>query len=216
MPSFFVRTTLRHRAVGNQTRGFWLDSDNADILIEDAHLYGNLTDGIFIEASQGPIVLRDSLICDNRTGDGILATNSADVTVENSILYGNGRSQIRVTGNTERSVPNRETGEGMVLKAQCWTLKNNVIVARHADQLLLDTYGWRHFVESLRSDKNLWHKPGDGQAFRIGSNVLDFSRWQSATGQDSASTFGDPQFKDLDNPPRGVLRNSPIPLPRNP
>jgi len=207
---------LRHRAIGNQTRGFWLDSDNADILIEDAQLCGNLTDGIFIEASQGPITVKDSLICHNRTGDGILTTNSADVTLENSILYGNGRSQIRVTGNAERSVPNRETGERMALKAERWTLTNNVIVASRPDQLLLDISGWRHFMDSLRSDKNLWYKPGKDPAFRIGSKALGFTRWQSTTGRDLASTFDDPRFKDPDNPRLGVLRESPLPLSRNP
>src|SRR5437667_435957 len=42
----------RHKSVGNQTRGFWLDTDCANILVENILCCDNLTDGIFVEASQ--------------------------------------------------------------------------------------------------------------------------------------------------------------------
>ncbi|MGH8065936.1 MAG: right-handed parallel beta-helix repeat-containing protein, partial [Candidatus Entotheonellia bacterium] len=145
----------RHKSVGNQTRGFWLDFDNANILIEAASWCDNLTNGIFIEASQGPITIRDSLICRNRKY-GIQTTNSSAVTLAGNTIRANGGSQIRVTGDVERAVTNWETGEQRRLKVEHWTLQENVIVGEDARQLLLDTPGWGHFLGSLASQSNGW------------------------------------------------------------
>jgi hypothetical protein len=101
----------------------------------------------------------------------------------------------------------------MVLRTQGWTIKENVIVGNRADQLLLDTSGWKHFMESLYSDNNLWYKSDKGQAFKIGSRVMDFDKWRSTTGQDSSSVFVEPPFKDPDNPRSGLLSDAPAPLP---
>jgi parallel beta-helix repeat protein len=181
----------RHKAVGNQTRGFWLDFDNANILIEAASWCDNLTNGIFIEASQGPITIADSVICHNRKY-GIQTTNSSNVTLGRNTIYGNGSSQIRVTGDVERAVTNWETGEQRLLKVERWTLQENVIVGEDARQLLLDTPGWGHFFGSLASQGNGWYNPEKGNAFKVGGVYLDFRGWQVITGQDFKSIFAAP------------------------
>jgi parallel beta-helix repeat protein len=181
----------RHKSVGNQTRGFWLDFDNANILIEAAFWCDNLTNGIFIEASQGPITIRDSLICHNRKY-GIQTTNSSDVTLARNTIRGNGSSQIRVTGDIERPVSDWETGEQMRLKVEHWTLQENIIVGEDARQLLLDAPSWKHFLDSLASKSNHWYNPEKSNVFKVGSMHLDFRGWQSTMGQDFKSIFSAP------------------------
>jgi hypothetical protein len=198
------------RAVGNYSRGLWLDFDNANIVVEKAQLCDNLLDGIFIEMSQGPVTVKDSLICRSQTASGILGSSASRVTIENTTLYGNKRAQIRLSGRAESPATNWETKEPMVLKTALWTIKDSVIVADDPKQLLVETVGWAHFTDSLKSDKNLWYSPGSGQSFKIDSTATAFSHWQSTTNGDIRSIFADPLFKDPKNPQSGVLRNSPI------
>ncbi|MBI4639949.1 MAG: right-handed parallel beta-helix repeat-containing protein [Candidatus Tectomicrobia bacterium] len=200
----------RHISAGNQARGFWLDSDNATILIEKAFLCKNLINGIFIEANQGPITIKDSIICHNQKDAGILTANSSNVVLENNILYGNGRSQIRVTGNIERSETNWETGEKMTLRVERWLLKNNAIVGKNRTQFPLETPDWKHFLGSLASGGNLWYNPENKRAFKIGGKGLDLSGWQSTTRQDLDSIFADPRFIDPDNNQFDLLPDSPL------
>jgi parallel beta-helix repeat protein len=181
----------RHKSVGNQTRGFWLDFDNANILIEAASWCDNLTNGIFIEASQGPITIRDSLICHNRKY-GIQTTNSSAVTLAGNTIRGNGSSQILVTGDIERPISDWETGEQIRLKVEHWTLQENIIVGEDARQLLLDTPRWGHFLDSLASKSNHWYNPEKSNAFKVGSMYLDFRGWQATMGQDFKSIFAAP------------------------
>lgn len=199
----------RHKAIGNQTRGFWLDFDNANIVVEGAYWCNNLTNGVFVEASQGPIMIKDSTICQNQRGPGVLTTNSSDVTLENNIIYGNGRSQIRVTGDVERGVSDWETGKQRLLKVEHWTLRDNVIAARNSSQLLLDTSNWAHFLASLNSERNVWYNPEKDNAFKLGRKNLDLNGWQSVTGQDLDSIFANPRFKAPNHHQFDFLPDSP-------
>jgi hypothetical protein len=182
----------RHTAVNNFARGFWLDYDNAHIHIEDTLVCRNLLDGVFIEASQGPVTLKNSTICHNEKGAGVLSTNSRFVTLEGNTIYGNGGSQIKVTGDSERRVPDWQTGEQMVLRAEGWTLRGNTFVGHHPGQFVIETPNWQHFLRSLTGEGNLWYNPDNPRAFKVGSAVFDFSGWQAVTGQDVGSRFADP------------------------
>lgn len=208
--SLFIHDGIyrRHKSVGNQTNGFWIDTDNVNITIEDAFFCDNLTEGLTFEASQGPIILRKSIICYNRSNSGILAINSSNVTLESNIIYGNTGTQIKLSGIFERPVTNRRTGEEMMVKTQNWTFKNNIIVSKDSRELLIysdDSIDWKTFLNTLTSEGNLWYVPNRKNPFIIGNMSLDFDKWKSATGQDLDSTFADPRLK---YPKFGLLPDS--------
>lgn len=193
-----------HKSLNNQTGGFWLDTDNTNVLIENAFYRGNLTNGIFIEATQGPLTLRNSAICGNNLikdyfiGPGVITGNSTNITLEGNVIYGNGASQVGITGGEpERTVQDWETGEIMNLKTELWTIRNNVIMGKNSSQKLIDIRADLEdaFLANLISDNNIWYNPYDSNVFsRVGGTVLtNLSGWQSLTTQDFNSVFANPQ-----------------------
>ena len=62
---FQMRTTtvLNHFSYNNQAEGLWFDTDNKDILIDNATLSGNVQAGLQIERNEGPITLQNSHLC---------------------------------------------------------------------------------------------------------------------------------------------------------
>jgi len=192
------------KAVGNQTRGLWFDSDNVNVTVDAAFLSHNLTGGLFLEANPGPIVVKNSGICDNGA-EGIVTNNSEATTLENNILYNNKGAQIFVNGRAKsRTARNWETNSEYVTVAHKWTLRGNVIVAGDASQLLFENYennaeSSRLFFSTLVSDNNTWYSSQTSKVFQLDSggpghqarNVA-LKDWQSATGQDRNSAFVPP------------------------
>jgi hypothetical protein len=58
VPGAIVR---RHQSYANQSRGFWFDTDNTDVLVEDSSFHDNRRDGLFSEANVGPATVQESL-----------------------------------------------------------------------------------------------------------------------------------------------------------
>ena len=170
-----------YKAVGNHTRGLWLDFDNSNILIEGACLCGNLTDGINLEASEGPIIIRKSLVCANQ-GYGIVS-DSSSVTLEDNKIYGNGKSQIKHAFGNDRSVKNWETGEELKIRGNNLALIGNLI-ATDSDSLLLELPAQEKLVKSLTSQKNTWYKTSQKDLFRVGKRSMTLRGWNEITGQD--------------------------------
>ena len=177
----------RLRATGNQSRGFWLDFDNVNVSLETCGLYKNKTDGVFIEANQGPVAIRNSVMALNAEGSGISGANSSDVTVTGSVLWGNGRTQIQITGVDSRTVSNWESGMSMNVRSERWSLSGNLMWVDNTSQLWLETPDWPAFLTSLTSRANLWSRPADPRAFRIGSRQIALYDWQQATSADRDS-----------------------------
>ena len=177
----------RQRATANQSRGFWLDFDNVNVALESCALYGNKTDGIFIEANQGPVAIRNSVMALNLEGAGVSGANSSDITVTGSVLWGNGRSQIQITGVDSRAVSNWETGASMNVRSERWSLAGNLMWVDNTSQLWVETPDWPVFLTSLTSRANLWSRPVDPRAFRIGPRQIGLYDWQQATSADRDS-----------------------------
>ena len=188
-----------HRAVGNQAWGFWLDSDNEHVSVEDGFWCGNAS-GAFIELTQGPITISRAIICDNRSS-GILTSLSQNVTLKDSILYGNAAPQFEVNDYLSDTVDNWETHQMMTLRTQSWTLCGNAIVDSDSNQFLLSVPDWEFFRSTFRSSRNDYWNPGRAKAFRlrgplVGGRVLDLGGWQEVSRQDVNSVFADPRFAD--------------------
>ncbi len=194
-------TLRRHQAIGNLSRGLWVDYDNTDVLLDDVTVTHNLSDGIFIEANQGPITIQNSRFSDNG-GYGIRSANSEGVHLLKNTLSNNLLGGFELTGVGEgRAITDFETGERLILFLKDWTLQGNIITGTGDAPLLtttLGTAGWKTFAESLTSDENTWMHPDretvfeatNLQVWRLKINSsLTLSEWQLRTGQDTRSRF---------------------------
>ena len=193
---------LRHKSNDNPTHGIWFDTDCENILVDESVFCSNLEIGIYLEASQGPITIKNSRVCRNKHY-GILIANSARVNLERNILYGNAPAQIMVSGYYDSARPetNWETGAKMGLLAEQAAWMHNVVVGTETKQFLVSTTLspplWRHFVDSLKSDRNVWFHPQDSTVFQVAGGYRgDFTSWQSTTRQDGNSVFADPRLRD--------------------
>jgi hypothetical protein len=180
--------------------------------VDSAFLHDNLTFGMFIEANQGPITVKGSIACHNR-GPGFLINNSRDVTLENNVLYGNARAQLLLEGTPPdgRPMRNWETGEQFTLVSERWHIRDNDLVAKNANQLLLETNlggstsaAWTKFQRSLTAGKNLWYHPSGAPGFRVfgwstETKNVDLNEWRTLTNQDLDSAMTAPGFIDPDN-----------------
>jgi len=202
----------RHRSVGNHTRGMWFDYDNVNIEVDSAVLCSNFADGVNLEANQGPITISNSTICRNQYGPGIIGGHSEKVRLDGNIIYGNGRSQIRIVGGPRRPSDNWESKQHMMLQIAEWRLRDNIIVGRDARQLLieLDDIGSTPFVKSLIQEGNLWYNPANTRVFKLLGKDMEFADWQNLTGRDSKSSmFADPRRVYGDNLELELLPNNP-------
>ena len=177
------------KAIANRTRGFWLDYDNSNIVIEEGCLGSNLMDGINLEASEGPITIKKSRIF--RNDNYGITSDSSRVTLDGNTIYGNGNSQIKHAFANDRPVKNWETGEMLKIHGEDWTLRNNII-ASDLPAALFELSGGDHFFSGLVLDGNMWHKADRKDPFRVGKRFMNVKEWESVTpGQKSA--YADPK-----------------------
>jgi hypothetical protein len=193
-----------YRARSNQARGLWFDTDNGDVVIENAVLTNNLTGGLFFEASQGPITVKSSRICRNGS-NGIESNHTVSVILTDNLIYDNQKSQIFVNSASDRrSANDPDTGATFLVVAQQWSLHGNTIIGNEASQLLYKTYqnsneNSQLFIHTMHSDDNTWYNAASARVFQIDRGGrghrpenVDFLRWQSETGQDKHSKFEPP------------------------
>ncbi len=187
----------RHKAIGNFSRGLWLDVDMRDIHLEDVLIKDNLSDGIWFEASPGPILLKNSRICTNGE-NGLLTTYAQNVTLDGNVFYGNKKHQLSLAGQGDRIIRNfkSDAHESLVLKD--WTLRGNAFIG--GEMLIGARYQfgqeeWSRFKTSLTSEGNTFYHPDQSRVFRVvdeEGNRLSFSQWQRASGKDLDSRFANP------------------------
>ena len=197
-------TYIGFEALENGSRGFWLDTDSRNIVIEDALWCGNLLNGLFVEANPGPMSISDSIICNNGES-GILIGNAEHITLDNNILYGNAEAQILVSGvSSGRTIRNWETGQTTVLYAAAHLdLLNNILIGVDGEQRLISTTlnsgAWQTFLNTLSSDNNTWYNFDTDAAFQVyGGQLLTLADWQAATGLDGGSVYANVNFVDPD------------------
>jgi Ricin-type beta-trefoil lectin domain-like/Right handed beta helix region len=151
----------RHRAVGNLATGFWLDTQNSDVLLEDSVIANNLWDGLFLEASAGPFTVRNNLICGNGLSDLLLGA-VAKVTLEGNRILSTAavnaelpsQSTAIFFGETRRIEPGQSNGGVGITPSEYplreITIKGNVVRAEGAGRSLTGNY-W-YFADSTRPD----------------------------------------------------------------
>ena len=198
-------TFRNYTAIANQGRGMWFDTDNTDIVIDHAKIEQNLVGGIDLEANMGPMTIQNSRICNNQK-EGIQNNQSDNVTVTGNIIYNNGKGQIMVADiQGARNGTNWETKEVFAANSGHLVLSKNTIVGTDVNQFVYETLRLPNqvsstFLNTLKSDGNIWFNPETPETFQIdpgaahrSAKVLTFGQWQSTTGQDQHSKFAPPR-----------------------
>jgi hypothetical protein len=189
-----------HTASSNFGPGFWLDTDNVDVLIQGARWTNNLLNGMLLEASEGPIQVSDSISANNGSA-GLLLGDATGVTLIGNIFYGNQAGQIITSGQPGgRWVQDFETGLQYpnVLNTQT-TLASNTVVSATASQKAMGTTlspgEMAMFESTLSSDQNTWFNPSTPNVFQVANGQEQtLSQWQATTGRDLHSVFANPSF----------------------
>lgn len=186
---------INHTAIGNWSRGIWLDWDNEDFVIKGLTACNNRNDGLRIEASQGPVTVTDSVICSNG-GFGVSGNGSTHVEFSGNRVEGNRRGALHFEGE-ERHVGSMD-GSDFVLNLEDWFMSDNYIAGAD-DSTLWTVAFWdldarSDFFSSSTFDNNRYEQPDNERPFAFlasGSARLTFEQWRSATGQEANSTIVD-------------------------
>ncbi len=195
-------TYERHTSIGNFTRGFWLDTDNHTIIIDDPHIANNLTEGFFFEKSLGPITVTNATVRDNAL-QGVVSRFTSQLTIKDSTFERGGSPfypNILIEGGTEPSTTDWETTLPITLEScKTHTLTGNWFAAPHDKALVLirctDQTEEDDFFATIVSDNNRYVDGGLGNVWRVDldhdatDDTYDLSGWQTLASVDSSSSY---------------------------
>ncbi len=178
----------RQRAISNHAGGFWFDTDNRDIVVEQCRWCGNLQYGLFIEASQGPIRVMDSKIYHNEWV-GLHLMTSENITLEQNQIFDNSGAALSVARTSKRTIQNWETRQLLDLETGGWTLRHNILAGSN----LLMVIRAESFINTLNSDQNSWIRPQADIGFlareHSSNQAFNFSEWQQTFHHGAKSSF---------------------------
>lgn len=194
-------TFRRLRALDNVGLGFWFDTGNVNMLLEDSVSTGNTTTGLFVENNNRNNILdlgvrttvhaRNVLLVGNVQtspqnsviGRGLYITESENVVIEDCVIYDNSR-QIRIANGP---------GRGPIANV---TIKDSFLANREAGQVLYsadNSTAWNQFHTTLNpaTGNNTYFDPSDTVRFANATAgiTLDLAGWQSLTGVEADSTW---------------------------
>lgn len=197
---FQMRTTTvtNHFSYNNLAEGLWFDTDNRDILIDNATLSGNVQAGLQIERNEGPITLQNSLLC--YSGQGANVLTSENVTIKNNTFYNNGgtnkfQGDLYIAGTAGGIIINDwQTHQAYDLFTTKMILTGNSFQDSSSGQFVFGTYlggsDWTSFWTTLSASNNKWYNSATTNAFRIpNGKTVNLSGWQSAISSDYSSTW---------------------------
>jgi hypothetical protein len=176
---------------------------------------GGYAAGLYVDGGRS-IVLENNILCENDLGIEVGCENHGEtaesVVVRNNLVFNNDKRGIsfggynypstgRVractfTNNTLFRNDVLATGDGdfVVEYALDCTVRNNIVVAGPQNILLSSNVG---SSAGNTFDDNQWYAPAgpSGALFAWGGETYTgFAAYRAATGQDAASSFGDPEF----------------------
>lgn len=194
-------TVQDHFSYNNQAEGLWFDTDNKNIIVNDATLVGNTTAALQIERNEGPVTIENSHLCSSGVGVNLLT--SEQVKIENNAFYSNGatnkyQAEIYLAGQPGGiTITDWQTGQSYDLVTKGLVLSGNTFVDGAAGQNVFGTYvsgsDWTDFADSLQATNNRWYDPYTANSFKIvNGHLVTLSGWQSAVGTDYSSTWGVP------------------------
>jgi hypothetical protein len=189
----------------NQGNGFWLDTDNVRVSLEDSLVARNQLNGVSLENNQGPIDLRNNRICSNGQA-GIGDAQSDRVTITGNRIWGTTRYNIIFTGTyAGQSMRDWQTGESYTNRSLNWTLDGNSVVGSGAEGWLwwhtdyLAPGAWAQVRNTMKiANNNTWFHSGRTNAFRLPQGSVAHSSFRgdlqtADPAHESASTWSVPQ-----------------------
>ncbi|MEJ2666230.1 MAG: right-handed parallel beta-helix repeat-containing protein [Deinococcales bacterium] len=183
----FTNFTSTH----NQSRGLWLDTDDADVTLDGAKLCDNLKDGLFVESNQGPITVRNSTFCSNGE-TGLLTSRSAHLTFTGNTFRNDAVAEMNFSGDFGGTVTDWETGQTYNLENVGWSFRDNTVQNTAGKPLVGTTFppsAWSGLMSSSTFDHNTY-RASRRSVFQIGGgSFVDFTSWKTSTRQDAASAF---------------------------
>lgn len=174
---------------------------------------GGFAGGIYVDGGRD-IVVEHNVVTESDLGMEIGAENpgivARGIIVRNNVLYRNDKaglvfggyaanvgrvrdSEFRNNTTYENDTLGAGFGELWIQYADSNVVRNNVFVATSANLLLQSDAG----NTGNAIDHNVWWAPGGAAAARFvwnGSEAVGFAAYRTATGQDAASVFADPQL----------------------
>jgi hypothetical protein len=176
----------RSRFVNNWGNGFWVDSDNKRITLENSLLSGNQMKGVSLEKNQGPITLIGNRICNNIEA-GLADAQSDRVTVKNNQIWGTTKYNFMFTGNYNgQTFTDFETGTSYTGRSLYWTFTGNTIVGNGTEGWLWWHTDWNApgaWADTRNSmialDYNTWYHSGRTTAFKLPQGSVAFSTFRS-------------------------------------
>lgn len=215
----------RHKALDNQSNGFWLDTDIKNVVIENSLFAGNYENGLFLEAGGGPFLVQNNRVCKNRLNgvslwsaqnvqlkNNLIAYNDALHTAQKTnrlwsaqILFGELHRTYDVNFPQKKSVESglkntNITGNTFVSRANQWLTA--AYFPFPAEKKAGDDKHFQEFMNGLKSNGNTWVSL-DSKPFNFKSPATataieyDFAGWKSLTKQDANSKF-------LNQPPQAL------------
>lgn len=190
------------QAIYNQTFPVHFDTDNANVNMSSVTGVGNVS-GFLLEKSEGPTSISGLNLCQNapvsfpHNAGGLIIRDSTSLTLSGTTIYGNGENQITLAGVLGGiAVTNWETGQLYQLVTKDVTMTSNNFAGSTAAQVFSDGLGssdWNTFKSTLSSGHNVWWAGTNVNAYTVpeprSGTLIDFSGWQSTTGQDTNSKW---------------------------
>jgi hypothetical protein len=190
----------------NQSYGIHWDTDNANDSATNLTSTNNLVGSVFSEKNEGPLSITSSNLCNGNAllgAGGLAIRNSTDVSITDSTIINNPPSQIVVFGTPGGiEITNWQTGQEINLITNALTITGDIIEGEGSTQQVfqdasLNGSDWTTFISNFDSNDNTWWNASNSTTeFELPvpavDTLLNFSGWQSATGQDAASTFSAP------------------------
>ena len=194
-------TVENHFSYNNQAQGLWFDTDNKNIIINQATLSGNVQAALQIERDEGPLLLENSFLCSS--GQGVNVLTSAGFTIQNNTFYNNSgtnkyQAEIFVGGqNGGKIITDWITGQTYDLFTTGMVLSGNTFENASPGQLVFGTYlsgtDWTQFASTLKASNNTWYDPATTTSFKVmNGHIVALATWQSAVQSDFTSVWQAP------------------------
>lgn len=191
-------TVQNHFSYNNQAQGLWFDTDNKNIVIDNATLVGSTNAALQIERNEGPITVENSHLCSSGTGVNLLT--SEKVTIKNNAFYNNSgtnkyQAQIYLAGQAGGiDITDWQTGQVYDLRTTNLVMSANSFQDAGAGQLLFGTYlsgnDWSDFANSLNASSNKWYDSSTPATFKIvNGKLVNLTSWQNTVGTDYTSVW---------------------------
>jgi parallel beta-helix repeat protein len=208
-----------HLSHNNNGPGIWFDVANQNATIRNSVSYENNSAGIMYEISWTGSIY-NNLSYDNRGsfGIGIYISSSAGCNVFNNTIWGNDAAGISLNGTVRGDGTTFTSGNTTVnrtVSAVSNVIKNNIIAENQQGLKYGPSMGYTYLstlptlAGSLLS--TLAYNVSDYNAFYLGTQhgtffedgeagvssppkATDLASWQTASGQEAHSTWGDPNF----------------------